>query len=299
MEQKVEIKFPLVLFISLFIHLFILFAIVLPYYSGVSDKKSWQKKLSMYQNRDIIVNINQDNISDIKKYTFLSDKDSKAKGFLTKEKGNNWLNNSLKFKVKKGGYLAGKTSTAKKTKGDKEKVLLSKKSDIEVTLLPYDKFYSSYRGNQGDSEWTKIPDKKGINLKNAIFYSNSGQFSFNTKKFKNFRYFHKMKNKISQNWYPPVNANRILPSRSNPITGGYTPGYTRIMIVPSQVVKLYFTMNRSGTVQKVVIVDSRGNLSLDDSCIEAIKNSKNFGKVPSNIPGETVVIPFMFGYFIR
>jgi TonB family protein len=299
MERKVEITFPLVILISIFIHAFILITITIPRYSENVQKKYLYKSFEKSSSRNIIVNINQDNISDVNKYTLLSDKDSRAKGYLTKQKGDNWLNNSLKFSIKKGGLLAGKTSTVSSNKGSKEKLLLSKNDELSITLLPEDKFYSSTKGHSGETEWTRIPDKKGVNLKNAIFYSISGNFSFNTKKFKNFKYFHNMKNKISKHWYPPVNANTILPQGGSRLSGDYTPGYTRVMVIPSQLVKMYFVLDRKGIVKKTVIVESMGNKSLDDSCLEAIQNSKNFGPVPEDLKGENIVIPFIFGYIIR
>ncbi len=144
---------------------------------------------------------------------------------------------------------------------------------------------------QSTSEWGRIPDKKGITLENAIFYSNTRQFSFNTKKFKDFEYFRKMKQKIANHWFPPIMANSL--------STGYIPGRTSVRVIASQEVRTYFILNRQGDVLKVVLVDSRGNTHLDESCIDAIRNSKNFGPVPEDIPGEEVVIPFIFGYYVR
>jgi outer membrane biosynthesis protein TonB len=58
-------------------------------------------------------------------------------------------------------------------------------------------------------------------------------------------------------------------------------------------------MNRNGDVLRVELVDSLGNKPLDDSCIDAIKLSRNFGKVPDDIKGELILIPFIFGYYSR
>ncbi len=65
-------------------------------------------------------------------------------------------------------------------------------------------------GNNGNAANMAIPDKNSITMKNAIFYSNSGMFSFNTAKFKNFSYFKNMKDRIASNWYPPLLANAAL-----------------------------------------------------------------------------------------
>jgi len=41
-----------------------------------------------------------------------------------------------------------------------------------------------------------------------------------------------------------------------------------------------------------VIVDSMGNKPLDSSCVGAIRMSGNFGRVPDDIEGKVIVIPF-------
>ena len=51
-------------------------------------------------------------------------------------------------------------------------------------------------------------------------------------------------------------------------------------------------------VLDVVIVDSMGNKPLDSSCVGAIRMSGNFGRVPDDIEGKVIVIPFVFGYYI-
>jgi len=47
----------------------------------------------------------------------------------------------------------------------------------------------------------------------------------------------------------------------------------------------------------VIVLDSYGNKSLDGSCVDAIRMSKTFGRVPDDIKGDVVVIPFIFGYY--
>jgi len=42
-----------------------------------------------------------------------------------------------------------------------------------------------------------------------------------------------------------------------------------------------------------------GNYSLDESCADSIRLSRNFGNVPADIEGEIIVIPFIFGYYVR
>jgi len=264
-------------------------ALLLPEtYGFFNAAKDYEKAKKLLAGRDIIVNINQDDIRDIKESTLLSNRDSSAKGYITKEKGDRWLNNSLEFRLKGNGQAAGGRSGASSNSVEKADY---KNGDIALK-------YSQSKGNSfagnsmsGNAASMAIPDRNNITMNNAIFYSNAGEFSFNTAKFKNFEYFKKMKDKIASNWYPPLLANVSL--------GGYAPGNMRIMAIPSQRVKIAFIMNRNGDVLRVELVDSLGNKPLDDSCIDAIRLSRNFGKVPDDIKGELILIPFIFGYYSR
>jgi len=266
----------------------IMTAFFLPDLSGFASYINNKKKdNSLFSGRDIIVNTNQDDIKSPDSRTLLSDRDSSAKGFITKESGDRWLNNSLEFKLKKGSKNQS-SGAAGSSSGEKSRI---SEKDSEIVLRIYKSGSSAKSGSDGMFNDIAIPDKNSITLKNAIFYSNSGTFSFNTAKFKNFTYFKSMKDRIASNWYPPQLANASI--------GGYSPGSLRIMAIPGQKVKLYFVMNRNGDVQKMEIVDSFGNKSLDDSCLDSIRLSKSFGKVPDDIKGEFILIPFIFGYYAR
>jgi hypothetical protein len=278
-----EIKFPLVLIISFALHLILILGIIAPDFGKIASfaKRRTSDRSSLFI-RDIIVNLNQDDRREINRQTLLSDRDSTAKGYITRKPGDRWLNNSLDFKIFKGSKGSAGSSSGEKNKN----LLQSLESEIEIAMNP-GKFANSSVGQQ---DRIQIPDKNGVTKENALYYSNSGMFSFNTAKFKNFHYFKNMKDRIASNWYPPLMANAIL--------GGYAPGYTRIMAIQSQEVKLVFVLNRMGDVMDVVILDSLGNKTLDISCSEAIRMSKNFGKVPDDIQGDPVVIPFIFGYYV-
>lgn len=269
-------------------------AVFLPESGGFASlmKSNRKRDNALFSGRDIIVNVNQDDKREINKSTLLSDRDSTAKGYITKEKGDRWLNNSLEFRLKKGSKTQGSgridTSTGERSRADE------KDSGVVFRVT---KSRHGQSGSDGMFTDMAIPDKNGITMKNAIFYSNSGMFSFNTAKFNNFNYFKSMKDKIASNWYPPIMANAMIGGGYNSATGGFTPGSVRIMAIPPQKVKLYFIMNRSGDIQKVEIVDSYGNKPLDDSCVDAVRMSKTFGKVPDDIKGEFILIPFIFGYY--
>lgn len=287
MKESWKINLPILLIISFFLHFMLLSFWLIPDSGGMINFIERKKHLDemnsrMSGGRDIIVNINQDDRRVIDRGTLLSDRDSSAKGYITKEKGNRWLNNSLDFKQGKGKSAGkGKSGVTGRKHGGS-----AGDDEALVTIMAG---YSSKSGELSSAmERLTIPDKNDVTRKNAIYYSNNGSFSFNTAKFKDFSYFRAMKDKIASNWYPPMLANARI--------GGNAPGRMRIMAIQSQVVKLYFVMDRSGEVVKIEILDSMGNTSLDSACVDSIRMSKNFGKVPEDMKGEYVLIPFMFEY---
>ncbi len=293
--ERYKINLSLLLIISFFLHIVFMTSFFLPDSTGLSSYLNREKKdNSLFSGRDIIVNANQDDKRDINNQTLLSDRDSTAKGFITREHGDRWLNNSLEFKLRKGSKQQNSGSESSSS-GEKSRV---SNNDSEIVLRMYKSGSKATSGSDGMFNDVAIPDKNSVTLKNAIYYSNSGMFSFNTAKFKNFAYFKSMKDRIASNWYPPLLANASL-GGYNAATGSYTPGSVRIMAIPPQLVKLYFLMNRNGDIQKVEIIDSYGNSPLDESCLDAIRLSKTFGKVPEDIKGEFILIPFIFGYYTQ
>ncbi|HEY1406752.1 MAG TPA: energy transducer TonB, partial [Spirochaetota bacterium] len=263
---------------------------------------------------DVVVNINEDDAASKTMSALLSERDSSGRGHLTKQKGDTFLNNSQIFSATRGGasgmsghgsgssQTTSSATTTAQLPGLKPSNASSADADeypISIELIHDNPLLAPVGGSAAvESEWTKIPDVKGINSKNAMFISNDGSFSFNTRKFKDFEYFKSMKNRIGNNWYPPTLGHAYLPTNANSRTGVYTPGYTRTSLIPSQEVVLYFVMDRTGEVVDIKVLQSLGKSALVDSCIDAIRNSKNFGKVPADITGPLVVIPFVFGYYV-
>ena len=299
MTREGELQFILTCIISVFFHVVLLTSILAPQFHDMMEYQKLNNKL--FQNpgikRDIIVNINQDDKRVIVKETLLSDRDSSAKGYITKKRGDNWLNNSLDFQVLRGSTGIGRGRDAA-SQGEKSKILIADKSEMTITLHK-SVSGTGERGNYGIFDTTRIPDRYTVSRENAIYYSNDGRFSYNTIKFKNFKFFRELKDKIASNWHPPLMANAIIQGY-NPTTGSYAPGYTRIMAIPSQEVAIVFVLDKNGEVIHVQLLDSLGNRFLDKSCIDAIKLSKNFGMVPKDLLQEegVLVIPFIFGYFI-
>jgi len=284
--SEYKTNFPLILLFSFFIHAFLFVIILLPdrhRYDFMEEAGSGKSRSE--GGRDIIVNINQDNLKERNRRTLLSDKDSSAKGYITRKRGERWLNNSLEF-MKPGAGSQKKASRF--VKSGKEKFILNSKSEIVIALQ--DKRAGVSDSDVKGSTNFAIPDKNDVTMKNAIYYSNSGMFSFNTSKFKNYRYFRKMKNRIASNWYTPVMANAVI--------RGYS-GNTTINAIGNRKIKIIFYLNRSGDVIFQKTIQSSGMSELDESCEDAIRLSKNFGKLPGNIKGDTIMIPFIFGYYTR
>ncbi len=291
--QTDSLRLPLVILISLMLHVSLVLCIVVARFDA-ADFLTRSRRPSAFAggpSRDVIVNINEDNVKAYTRTTLLSDKDSSARGHITSEQGDRWLNNSLEFVLRKGQRGQKREAGISRQKKREEKLLLTQQNEIAVFLTHYRYELFSRWGEGGSGDLTAIPDRNNITFQNAIFYSNEGHFSFNTRMYKNARYFMNMKKKIASNWYPPIIANAIIP--------GYAPGYMRIQAIQSQFVKLYFIMDRQGNVLDTRIVDSLRHKALDDSCLDAIRLSRTFGPVPEDIPGEKIVIRFIFGYFVR
>lgn len=316
MERRVEINLSLAICLSVAVHAFLFVAWIIPASSGLtlrspsgSGTGTGSGGLSA---RDIVVNINEDNVAKHTVTTYLSDKDSSGSGFITKEKGDTYIDNTNDFKYGKAGKISsssgrGTRTTSSSSRADTARIPgmsnLSSINDtdeypISIELIHDNPFLAPSGGyTVVESEWTRIPSVRGMNPQNALFISNNGTFSFNTAKFKNFEYFKRMKNKIADNWAPPDLGRAILPRAID--NQGYTaPGYTRTSLIPSQEVYLYFTMNRSGEVLDVTVLSGNINSALVQTCVEAIRNSKNFGKIPDDMKGSLINIPFVFGYYV-
>ncbi len=278
-----KINFPILLLFSFFIHLFVLVIPMLPDRHRYAWDSIFDEGRKKQIARDIIVNINQNNERRLTPKTLLSDRDSTASGYITKKRGDRWLNNSLIFRRPDSTSSGAK---ARSVKSGNEKFILT--SDSEIVISLEDKRRGLEWG-QGRRRFA-IPDKNDVSLKNAIYYSNSGLFSFNTAKFKNYRFFRDMKDKIASNWYPPAMANAII--------RGYT-GDTRINAIGNRIIKVVFYINRGGDVIFLKTIQSSGMTELDESCEDAIKLAKNFGKVPNDIKGNVLMVPFIFGYYTR
>jgi len=300
MNRQVELQTSLTLIISFFVHLIVMVTLILPQIGDIWGSQKMLKDIFGDEGtgRDIIVNINQDDRRVVTPDTLLSDRDSSAKGYVTKKAGARWLNNSLDFRVLKGSQGKGRgDNRSAAAHAGRDRIMVSDDSEM-VAVIERNQSAGREAGNYGIFDETLIPDKNDVSRENALFYSSDGRFSFNTVKFKDFKYFKDMKDRIASNWYPPLMANSMVQGY-NPLSGEYAPGYTRIMSIPSQEVKTVFVLNRKGDIIHIQILDSLGNKPLNASCYDAIKLSKSFGPVPRDLlKGDVLVIPFIFGYYV-
>jgi hypothetical protein len=281
--------------VSACLHVMAVMILVLPdFHTRLGEISKRRAADDLFGGRQIIANINEDEKQVVTDTTMLSEKDSSAKGYMTLKEGDTWLNNSRDFMLQRSGSAAGKAGKTASSV-DMTKYVSGEESDFLVSLV--EQPLGTMIGDEGNSDFTRIPDKLGFTRENSLFFSNSGSFSFNTKKYPHFRYFKAMMDKIGANWFPPMLANSVI-SGYDPITGTYTPGRLRIMAIPNQEVRLYFVLNRSGEVLDVQIVDSLGTETLDASCVDSIRMSREFGTIPEDIKGEKIIIPCVFLYII-
>ena len=299
MNRQGVLQTSLTLIISFFIHLVIMVSFILPQIGDIWGTQKMINEIfgSEGAGRDIIVNINQDDRRVVTPDTLLSDRDSSAKGYITKKAGSRWLNNSRDFKVLRGSKGKGRGDSAASGHAGRDRVMVSDDSEM-VAVIERNDSAGREAGNYGIFDEKLLPDKNDVSRENALFYSNDGRFSFNTVKFKDFKYFKNMKDRIASNWFPPLMANSVVHGY-NPLSGEYAPGYTRIMAIPSQEVKTVFVLDKKGDIIHIQILDSLGNKPLNASCYDAIRLSKSFGPVPKDLlKGDVLVIPFIFGYYV-
>jgi len=109
-ERRVEINLSLAICLSVAVHAFLFVVWIIPASTGLtlrspsgSDTGTGRRGLS---GRDIVVNINEDNIAKRTVATYLSDKDSSGSGFITKEKGDTFIDNTNDFKYGKTGRIS-------------------------------------------------------------------------------------------------------------------------------------------------------------------------------------------------
>ena len=291
-NDAVKMNLSFLVIISFFIHVILTAIIAMP---DISGRKIFEALSAADQNKGgrivkvkIGENINQNYRREITEQTFLSDKDSAQQGFLTRGKDARWYSETTDLRIVEQGD--GKSGNRSRTiNSGSQKIILANESEIAIQI---NKNRGQGTSGQGSNNQLKLPQPNLMSRQNTLFFSNSGLFSLNSVEFKHYEFAKRVVDRVASNWYPPVMANVSL--------GGYAAGYTRIMAIPPQEVRAYFIINENGDVVKTGILDSYGNKSLDESCTDAIKFSKNFGPVPDDLKKKmrngVMVIPFIFGY---
>jgi len=297
MEQHYKINTSILLIVSAFIHLSIIFVLSLPDLNGFSNlTKSKTDKLFLKDDaitgrpRFIAANINQDDIRRINERTLLSDRDSQERGHITQTRGTTWYSGSTDISLSNDGFEQSDDSDVG-TRSSITNLLVWDESPIVMRFVELRERRADNTGNvrrRNAGPTIRIPDTSEISRQNSLFYSNSGQFSLNTVKFQHYEFAKRIVDRIRANWFPPIMANVSI--------GGYGGGAIRVMAIPPQDVKTYFIINRQGDILDFGIIESRGNRSLNDSCLDSIRLSRNFGPVPDDIKGNEILIPFIFIY---
>lgn len=296
--QSVSVNISLLLLISFCLHIIFAAVILVPDISGrkLFDVLAKAEEAQNAAERVVKVkvgdNVNQNLRRKITEETFLSDKDSEASGHLTPGEESRWYSETTDINLaKKGGGKSGTLGERIVADGQRNIILNDFSEIVAYIAKPARVKAGSLDAGTGE---IKLPQPKFMSRQNTIFFSNSGVFSLNSVEFKHYAFAKRIVDRIASNWYPPVMANASI--------GGYAPGATRIMAIPAQEVRTYFIINEAGDVVKSGVLDSYGNKSLDDSCLDAIKFAKNFGPVPEDLKKKmtngAMVIPFIFGYGI-
>lgn len=246
----------------------------------------------------LLKNKEQENLQKDPNATMLSDQDNQAQGNLTKKKEFQNMSpyNDLIF-ARKGEQEPAPQISQKKL----SQLSTTKKNSFVVRfvkLLQKKKRKILGRGGVLDwakSDYTRIPDSYPYQKEFALSFDRLGSPIIPTKKYEHYDYFRKLVEKIRQHWYPPGGTYHPPIGDDFFATNNFIPGYTRVQTYPSQEVQTIFMLNRQGDVIDVRIYSSLGYKSLDQSCLDAIRQSKNFGSPPKELLERgTLVIPFFF-----
>jgi hypothetical protein len=254
-------------------------------------------------------NINEDQKRNLNKVTRLSKEDSSGKGALTKNKGVNALTPFFDFQ-KPSASIMTRTQDESQAKPDKlrrdqdksEKFLSSDKGRVALSFVreaynssssPTFKFS---KARQSEKRKFMIPEHYRFKKDLALNISNDGKnFSFNTMKYPDYKYFQDMIKKIQKNWERNAPPGGMYMGDYN---AAYYPGLSRVISFKPGSTLIVFSIDRQGKIIDIKILNRHSSRIITESCFKAIEDSREFGPLPKSIKEEYLIIPLNFIYNI-
>lgn len=221
---------------------------------------------------------------------FLSDKDSEARGDLTKEKGFESISNDYVLSPGQRESVQARIVSAKKY----TKILTSKESRSRIAIAP-----EKQEVQQTPTEKLRIPAYYRWRNDFALSWDYAGRPAIPTARYAHYSYFRSMINKIQNVWAPP--GGDPYPTFGDSYHRlGPASGYTRFSTFPSQDIYIQFLLDDQGVVRDAKLVSSLGFQSLDRSCIEALYAAHDFGPPPKELlENGILIVPFIFRIIVR
>lgn len=221
---------------------------------------------------------------------FLSDKDSEARGDLTKTKGFESISNDYILSPGRRETVQARIVSAKKY----AKILTSKEGRTRIAITP-----EKTEEQQVPSERLRIPAYYRWRNDFALSWDYAGRPAIPTARYAHYSYFRSMINKIQNVWAPP--GGDPYPTFGDSYHRlGPASGYTRFSTFPSQDIYIQFLLDDQGVVRDAKLVSSLGFQSLDRSCIEALYAAHDFGPPPKELMENGIlIVPFIFRIIVR
>ncbi|MBN8222807.1 MAG: energy transducer TonB [Spirochaetes bacterium] len=221
---------------------------------------------------------------------FLSDKDSEARGDITKEKGFESISNDYVLSPGQRETVQARIVSAKKY----AKILTSKESRSRIAIAP-----EKQEQQQTPTEKLRIPAYYRWRNDFALSWDYAGRPAIPTARYAHYSYFRSMINKIQSVWAPP--GGDPYPTFGDSYHRmGHASGYTRFATFPSQDIYIQFLLDDQGVVRDAKLVSSLGFQSLDRSCIEALYAAHDFGPPPKELlENGILIVPFIFRLIVR
>lgn len=219
---------------------------------------------------------------------FLSDKDSEARGELTREKGFESISNDYVFQPGKINPVQAKI-VSKKTL---TKILTSREGRQRIAIA------KTQEEPTPSVDRLRIPAHYRFRHDFALSWDWAGRPAIPTVRYQHYSYFRSMINKIQNVWAPP--GGDPYPTFGDSYHRMNYGGYTRFTTFPSQDIYIQFLLDDQGVLRDVKLTSSLGFKSLDQSCIEALHAAREFGPPPKELlENGVMIVPFIFRIIVR